>query len=168
MNSEGGLIVVALAAVLFLAPLAQAQENPSLDSDMQEMLKQAQKLQEQTGPAKPAKMSDLRKKAAEIQAQQEKEEADEKKKEQAALQEQLAEPGPTAFPDWTPATPQFHPTSALTKKIVNDEVRVVQTGTSPVAPEEILNHGRPLSPTSRSIIFTTGAAAMAASTTGSM
>ena len=132
------MIVVALAAVLFLAPLAQAQENPSLDSDMQEMLKQAQKLQEQTGPAKPAKMSDLRKKAAEIQAQQEKEEADEKKKEQAALQEQLAEPGPTAFPDWTPATPQFHPTSALTKKIVNDEVRVVQTGTSPVAPEEIL------------------------------
>ena len=43
------------------------------------------------------------------------------------------------MPDWTPATPGFKATSALTKKIVDDEVRVIQTGTSTVSPEDILN-----------------------------
>ena len=139
MNSKLTPLVVSLIAGLLLAPLGRAEEDPLNDPDLQDALKQAEEMQKQSGPAKPAKMAEMQKQAAEIQAQQEEEEAQEKKKEQAALQKQLAEPGPTALPDWTPATPGFKATSALTKKIVDDEVRVIQTGTSTVSPEDILN-----------------------------
>lgn len=138
MNSKLSPLVLSLVAGLLLVPLGRAQENPLNDPDLQDALKQAQELQKQSGPAKPAKMADLQKQAAEIQAQQAKEEAEQKQKEQAALQKQLAEPGPTALPDWTPATPGFKATSALTKKIVDDQVRLIQTGTSTVSPEDIL------------------------------
>lgn len=138
MNSKLYPLVVSLAACLLLAPLGRAEEDPLNDPDLQDALKQAQEMQKQSGPAKAAKMSDLKKQADEIQAQQEKEEAEEKQKQQAALQKQLAEPGPTTFPDWTPATPGFKATSALVKKIVDDQTRVIQTGTSTLSPEEIL------------------------------
>lgn len=74
---------------------------------------------------------------------------------QAALKKQLDAPGPVAFPDWTPATPQFKANGSPTKKIVHDEVRIIQTGTSSLTPKELadrwetaavaaknLNHGR--------------------------
>jgi len=132
------LVALSLLASFLLASPGRAQENPLNDPDLQDALKQAQELQKQSGPAKPVKMSDLQKQATEIQAEQAKEEAEEKQKQQAALQKQLAEPGPVTFPDWTPATPGFKATGSPTKKIVEDQVKVVQTGTSAVAPEEIL------------------------------
>jgi hypothetical protein len=138
MNAKIYPLAVTLVASFLLAPPARAEEDPLNDPDLQDALKQAQELQKQTGPAKPVKMSDLQKQAAEIQAQQAKEEADQKGKQQAALQKQLAEPGPVAFPDWTPTTPGFKATGEPTKKIVEDQVKVVQTGTSAIAPEEIL------------------------------
>ena len=138
MNSKLSLLVVSLAAGLLLTPLGRAQEDALNDPDLQDALKQAKEMQKQSGSAKPAKMSDLKKQADEIEAQQAKEEAEQKQKQHAALQKQLAEPGPVSFPDWTPATPGFKAASALTKKIVDDQVRVVQTGTSSLSPEEIL------------------------------
>ena len=138
MNPKLRSLVVSLVAGLLFIQFGRAQEDPLKDPDLQDALKQAQEMQKESGPSKPVKMSDLKKQADEIQAQQEKEEAEQKQKEQAALQKQLAEPGPVALPDWTPATPGFKATSSLTKKIVVDQVRVVQTGTSTVAPEEIL------------------------------
>ena len=138
MNPKLRSLVVALVTGFLFIQFGRAQEDPLKDPDLQDALKQAQEMQKESGPSKPVKMSDLKKQADEIQAQQEKEEAEQKQKEQAALQKQLAEPGPVALPDWTPATPGFKATSSLTKKIVVDQVRVVQTGTSTVAPEEIL------------------------------
>jgi hypothetical protein len=57
--------------------------------------------------------------------------------------------------NWTPVTPQFKAAGAPTRKIVDDEVRIVQTGSSPLTPEKLadswesaavatnnLNHGR--------------------------
>jgi hypothetical protein len=131
-------LIVSLVASLLLTQFGRAQEDPLKDPDLQDALKQAQEMQKESGPSKPAKMSDLKKQADEMMAQQEKEEAEQKQKEQAALQKQLAEPGPVVLPDWTPTTPGFKATSSLTKKIVDDQVRVVQTGTSTVAPEEIM------------------------------
>lgn len=131
-------LIVSLVASLLLTQFGRAQEDPLKDPDLQDALKQAQEMQKESGPSKPAKMSDLKKQADEMMAQQEKEEAEQKQKEQAALQKQLAEPGPVALPDWTPSTPGFKATGSLTKKIVDDQVRVVQTGTSTVAPEEIM------------------------------
>src|SRR5262249_53881708 len=101
---------------------------------LQEMLKQAQELQKESGSAKtPVKMSDLKKQADEIEAQQKLDE----EKEKAALQKQVDAPGPVTLPDWTPSTPQFHTTGAAAKKIVEDEVRIIQTGTSPLSPKEL-------------------------------
>ena len=135
MNLKLRLLLVLFAAGSFVfARFALAQEDPLKDPDLQEMLKEAQELQKEGGTAKsPVKMSDLKKQADEIQAQQKQEEL----KEKAALQKQLAAPGPVSLPDWTPVTPQLHATGAATKKIVDDEVRIIQTGTSPLSPKEL-------------------------------
>jgi len=128
------LLVLLLGGSFLLASFAPAQEDPLKDPDLQEVLKQAQELQKESGPAKtPVKMSDLQKQAAAVQEEQRQEEL----KEKAALQKQLAAPGPVALPGWTPATPQFHVNGPASKKIVDDEVRIIQTGTSPLSPEEL-------------------------------
>jgi hypothetical protein len=130
----GPIFPLLVAGSLLFIPLARAQEDPTKDPDFQEMMKQAQELQKQSGAAKaPVKMSDLKKQAAAIQEEQKQEEL----KEKAALQKQLAAPGPVAFPDWTPTTPEFHQTSAPAKKLVDDEVKVVMTGTSTLTPDKL-------------------------------
>ncbi len=134
MNLKFRWIFVPLVAGSLLLPLVRAQEDPTKDPDLQEMMKEAQELQKQSGPAKtPVKMSDLKKQAAAIQEEQKQEEL----KEKAALQKQLAAPGPVTLPDWTPPTPEFHQTSAPAKKIVDDEVRVVMSGTSTLTPDKL-------------------------------
>ncbi len=75
------------------------------------------------------KMPDVKKQIEEVN----KEEA----KEKAALQKQLEAPRPVALPDWTPKVPQFKPAGPVSKKIVGDEVDIIQTGTSPLTPAEL-------------------------------
>ena len=135
MNSKlRPLLALSVAGSFLLNQFAFAQEDALKDPDLQEMLKEANELQKESDSAKsPVKMSDLKKQADEIQAQQKQEE----EKEKAALQKQLVAPGPVALPDWTPATPQFHATGPVSKKIVDDEVRVIQTGTSSLSPKEL-------------------------------
>ena len=119
-------LILFLAAVIALTPLLRAQNDPLKDPDLQEALKQARELEKENGPAKPVKMSDLKKQADEIQAEQKQEEQKEKATLQNQLEKQLAAPGPVALPDWMPATPQFQATGSLTRKIVDDEVRLIQ------------------------------------------
>jgi hypothetical protein len=83
------------------------------------------------------KLSDLEAMAKEQAAQQEQEEKSENEKLQAALKKQLEAPGPVAFPDWTPVTPEFKPAGKPAKKLVDEEVKIVQTGTSSLTPEKI-------------------------------
>jgi hypothetical protein len=45
--------------------------------------------------------------------------------------------GPLALPDWTPKVPQFEPTGPVSRKIVSDEVNIMQTGTSLLTPAEL-------------------------------
>ena len=134
-----------LVVWLLFATSARAQDNPLEDPDLQQLLKQAQEMQKnardlQKSPGSP----DTRKKLAEMEAmakeqaaQQEQEEKQEKEKLQAALKKQLDAPGPVAFPDWTPVTPDFKPAGKPTKKLVDEEVRIVQTGTSSLTPEQL-------------------------------
>jgi hypothetical protein len=136
-----------LVVWLLFATSARAQDNPLEDPDLQQLLKQAQEMQKnardlQKSPGSP----DTRKKLAEMEAmakeqaaQQEQEEKDEKEKLQAALKKQLEAPGPVAFPDWTPVTPEFKPAGKPTKKLVDEEVKIVQTGTSLLTPEQLAN-----------------------------
>ena len=53
------------------------------------------------------------------------------------VKKQLDAPGPVALPDWTPKVPQFKPAGPVSKKIVGDEVDIIQTGTSPLTPAEL-------------------------------
>ena len=102
-----------LVVWLLFSAYVRAQDNPMNDPDLQQLLKQAQEMQKS---AKNPGSLDTRKKLADMEAmakqeatRQEQEEKDEKEKLQAALKKQLDAPGPVAFPDWMPATPEFKP-----------------------------------------------------------
>ena len=102
------------------------------------MQKNARDLQKSPGSQDTRKkLADMEAMAKEQAAQQEQEEKDEKEKLQAALKKQLEAPGPVAFPDWTPVTPDFKPAGKPTKKLVDEEVKIVQTGSSSLTPEKI-------------------------------
>jgi len=134
-----------LVVWLLFATSARAQDNPLEDPDLQQLLKQAQEMQKnardlQKSPGSPdtrKKLADIEAMAKEQTAQQEQEEKDEKEKLQTALKKQLEAPGPVAFPDWTPVTPEFKPAGKPARKLVDEEVRIVQTGTSSQTPEQL-------------------------------
>jgi hypothetical protein len=136
-----------LVVWLLFATSARAQDNPLEDPDLQQLLKQAQEMQKnardlQKSPGSPdtrKKLADMEAMAKEQAAQQEQEEKDEKEEFQIALKKQLEAPGPVAFPDWTPVTPEFKPAGKPAKKLVDEEVRIVQTGTSSLTPEQLAN-----------------------------
>jgi hypothetical protein len=139
------LPICVLVVWLLLAASVPAQDNPMNDPDLQQLLKQAQEMQNnardlQKSPGSAdtrKKLADMEAMAKEQVAQQEQEEKDEKEKLQAALKKQLDAPGPIAFPDWMPATSEFKPAGKPTKKLVDEEVKIVQTGSSSLTPEKI-------------------------------
>lgn len=130
-------ISVLVVWLLFAASIC-AQDNPMNDPDLQQLLKQAQEMKKSSGsPDARKKLAEMEATANQLAAQQEQEEKEEKEKLQAALKKQLDAPGPVTLPDWTPATPEFKPAGKPAKKIVDDEVKIVQTGTSSLTPEKI-------------------------------
>jgi hypothetical protein len=137
------LSFLVISALLFATFLC-AQDNLLNDPDLKEMLKEAQKMQKEAkklqNPASPdtkKKLAEMLSQAKEEEARQEQEEKREKERLQAALKKQLEAPGPVVLPDWTPATPEFKAAGAPARKIVDDEVKIVQTGTSSLTPEKI-------------------------------
>ena len=137
--------ILAISCLLFV-PLLRAQENPLNDPDLKEMLKEAQEMQKEskelqkqnpTTQDTKKKLSEMLSQAREEEARQEEQEKREKEKLQAALKKQLEAPGPIVLPDWTPTTPEFKAAGAPARKIVDDEVKIVQTGTSSLTPEKI-------------------------------
>ena len=138
----------ALVVWLLFPTSARAQDNPLDDPDLQQLLKQAQEMQKnardlQKSPGSPdtrKKLADMEAMAKQEAARQEQEEKDEKEKLQTALKKQLEAPGPVAFPDWTPVTPEFKPAGKPTKKLVDEEVKIVQTGTSSLTPEQLADN----------------------------
>jgi hypothetical protein len=139
------LPIFILVVSLLFARFVGAQDNPMDDPDLQQLLKQAQEMQKdardlQKNPGSldaRKKLADMEAMAKEQAAQQEQEEKSEKEKLQAALKKQLEAPGPVVLPDWTPVTPEFKPAGKPTKKLVDEEVKIVQTGTSSLTPEKI-------------------------------
>ena len=127
-----------LVVWLLFATSIRAEENPMDDPDLQQLLKQAQEMQKSSGsPDARKKLAEMEAMAKEQVAQQEQEEKQEKEKLQAALKKQLDAPGPVAFPDWMPVTPEFKPAGKPAKKLVDEEVKIVQTGTSSLTPEQL-------------------------------
>jgi len=115
------------------------------DPDLHQLLKQAQEMQKsardlQKNPGSRdtrKNLADLEAMAKEQAAQQEQDEKREKDELQTALKKQLEAPGPVAFPDWMPVTPEFKPAGKPTKKLIDQQVKIVQTGTSSLTPEKI-------------------------------
>ncbi|MGC1323973.1 MAG: hypothetical protein WA849_17465 [Candidatus Udaeobacter sp.] len=102
--------------LLFTASVC-AQDNPMDDPDLQQLLKQAQEMQKNSGsPDARKKLAEMEAMAKQEAAQQEQEETQEKEKLQAALKKQLEARDPVAFPDWTPVTPEFKPAGNPAKK----------------------------------------------------
>ena len=122
MKSNFVPITLFLSAALTLSPLANAQES---DPDLAKALKEA----EEQSKKMNIKVPDIKPQLAEI----EQDEA----KEKAALQKQLEAPGPVALPAWTPKLPQFTPAGPATKKIMDEQVHIVLTGTSPLTPAQL-------------------------------
>ena len=144
MHPDTRLFSFLVISCLLLAPFLRAQENPLNDPDLKEMLKEAQEMQKEAkklqNPAAPdtkKTVAEMLSQAKEEEARQEQEEKRDKEKLQAALKKQLEAPGPVVLPDWTPATPEFKAAGAPARKIVDDEVKIVQTGTSSLTPEKI-------------------------------
>ena len=134
-----------LAVWFLLAASVGAQDNSMDDPDLQQLLKQAQEMQKNARDLQKSSGSrDTRKNLADLEAmakeqasQQEQEEKQEKEELQAALKKQLEAPGRVAFPDWTPVTPEFKPAGKPTKKLIDEEVKIVQSGTSSLTPEQL-------------------------------
>jgi len=132
------LPISTLVVWFLLAASVGAQDNPMDDPDLRQLLKQAQEMQKNSGsPDTRKKLADMEAMAKEEATQQEQEEKVEKEKLQAALKKQLDAPAPVAFPDWMPATPEFKSAGKPTKKLVDEQVKIVQTGTSSLTPEKI-------------------------------
>jgi len=130
-----------LVVCLLFAASVCAEDNPMNDPDLQQLLKQAQEIQKNTGSQDAKKkLSDLEAMAEKQVAEQEQQEKNEKEQLRAALKKQLDAPGPVTLPDWTPATPEFKPAGKPAKKIVDEEVKIVQTGTSSLTPEKIADN----------------------------
>ena len=144
MNSKYLPSSVVIVSILLVSAI-RAQDNPSDDADLKDFLKQVAEMQKKaTGSqTQTAPSFDVEKKLAEINAatkeaaRQQQEQQRNQEKLQAALKKQLAAPDAVALPDWTPAIPQFKSTGSPTKKLAGNEVRIVQTGTSPLTPEEL-------------------------------
>ena len=146
MHSQAGPVTILAIIGLLFAPILRAQDNPLNHPDLQEMLKEAREMQKEakelqkqnpTSPDTKMKLAEMLSQAKEEEARQEEQEKREKEKVQTALKKQLEAPGPIVLPDWTPATPEFKAAGAPARKIVDDEVKIVQTGTSSLTPEKI-------------------------------
>jgi hypothetical protein len=107
------------SAMLGLPPLTHAQDA---DKETDATLMQAAEAAKKMG----MQMPDVKK----VMEEDEKEEA----KARAKVQAVVSAPGPVAFPAWTPKVPDFTPAGPLTKKVIDDAPKIVQTGTSPLTP----------------------------------
>jgi hypothetical protein len=146
MHPQTRLFSILAIICLLFAPLLRAQENSLNDPDLKEMLKEAQEMQKEakelqkqnpTSPDTKKKLAEMLSQAKEEEARQEEQEKRDKEKMQAALKKQLEAPGPVVLPDWTPVTPEFKAAGAPARKIVDEEVKIVQTGTSSLTPEKV-------------------------------
>ena len=146
MNLKLCLLSFLIVISFLSAPRLRAQEDATNDSDLKKMLKEAEEMQKEAediqkknppAPGAKKKLAEMEAEAKAEAARQEQEEKQEKAKLQAALKKQLEAPGPVALPDWTPKTPQFTASGTPTKKIDNDEVKIIQIGTSPLTPKEL-------------------------------
>lgn len=120
----------ALAAAIFWSAAPTA--NAETDKETKEALKEA---------SDAAKRMNL--KAPDVEKMLEEADGDEDtpapspKSSASPKKETTKSSGPLALPDWTPLVPQFKPDGPVSKKKVDGEEKIAQTGTSPLTPAEL-------------------------------
>ena len=144
MNTKLSALLFLVAICFVITPVICAQQDETTDSDLTKMMKEAEemqkeatKMQKENPPASKQKMAEMQADAQKELKRMEAQEKKEKEAMQAALQKQLAAPGHSSLPDWTPKTPNFTASGPVVKKIVDDEVKIIQTGTSTLSPKEL-------------------------------
>jgi hypothetical protein len=60
-------------------------------------------------------------------------------KSSATPRKQTVKADPPTLPEWTPPVPQFKPDGPVSKKKIDGEMKIAQTGTSPLTPAELGN-----------------------------
>ena len=103
------------------------------DDDIDAAIKKAMENPNEPAASK-ADMKKLEQQAKAQMDQMETENKAEEAKQKAAAQAVVDAKGPTAFPDWTPQVPQFTPAGPPARKLVEGQPKIIQTGTSPLAP----------------------------------
>ena len=127
-----------LVVWLLFAASIRAEENPMNDPDLQQLLKQAQEMQKSSRfagcPEKTCRDgSDGKTGSGATRAGGKGREG----KITGRAKEAARCARPSRVPDWTPVTPEFKPAGKPAKKVVDEEVKIVQTGTSSLTPEKI-------------------------------
>jgi len=123
---------------LLFAALALITATPAFaqDDDIDAAMKKA--MENINKPA--ASKADMKKLEQQAKAQIDQAEAEnkaEEAKQRAAAQAVVDAKGPTSFPDWMPAVPQFTPSGPPARKLVDGEPKIIQTGTSTLSPEAL-------------------------------
>ena len=122
----------AAAFLLATSSFLFAAEDDDIDAQMKKVMENPN-----APAASKADMKRMQEQAmsqiAAAEAQNKAEEAEKR----AALQKLVEQKGPASFPDWTPQVPQFTPAGPAARKIIDGEARIVQTGTSPLTPDQI-------------------------------
>jgi hypothetical protein len=121
--------------LFFLAALAVVTATPlfAQDDDIDAQIKKVMENPNQPAPKNP-NMKQLEKQAMADIAKAEAEEKAEAAKQKAAAQAVVDVKGPVSLPQWTPQVPQFTPSGPPARKLVDDEPRIILTGTSPLPP----------------------------------
>lgn len=149
MNVKIRLILLALVAIGLSQgkDLRGQDKKETPDSDLSQMMDMANQMQKEANemqktnpsanPGKKKSMAELQAEAKQQVAQMDREEKLEKAKQDAALKKQLATSGPAVFPDWTPKMPEMKPDGPVARKIIDDQVCTVVTGTSTLTPAQL-------------------------------
>ncbi len=123
---------IALAFALAIALPAFAAEDDDIDAQIKKVMENPN-----APAASKADMKKLQDQAMSQIKQAEAENKAEDDQKKAALEKLVDQKGPATLPDWMPQVPQFTPAGPASRKIVEGEARIVQTGTSPLSPDQI-------------------------------
>jgi hypothetical protein len=129
------LASLAFAAALFwsVAPTAQA----GTDQETKEALKETSEATNQMILNAPRLAQVLQEEAGEDEDEDEDSKPAPSPKSSPSPRKQTVKADPPTLPEWTPPVPQFKPDGPVSRKKVDGEEKIAQTGTSPLTPAEL-------------------------------
>jgi hypothetical protein len=125
----------AFAAALFLAALPAS--NAETDKETKETLKEVSDAANRMNLNGPTIAQVLQDEADLYHDEDENSKPAPSPRSSASPRKVTTSSDPPGLPDWTPPVPQFKPDGPVSKKKVDGEERIAQTGTSPLTPAQL-------------------------------